>query len=196
MDLDTRFVDALTEPNLTVRQHDIVAEDLPVGEFDLVHARALLAHLPARDAVLHKMVAALRPGGWLLCEELDAITITLLAPDDPTARRIYTKVESAVAAAMARRGHDYEYARRQPARLVAEGLVDVNGEGRSFLRRRGEDAETARLTVEQLTDQMLEAGDVVEADVRSYLELLKARDFLGQTALMVAAWGRRPPFRS
>ena len=34
------------EPNLEVRRHDITVEDLPEGQFDLVHTRWLLHHLP------------------------------------------------------------------------------------------------------------------------------------------------------
>ncbi len=192
IDLDTRFVETLSEPNLTVKKHDITREALPVDEFDLVHARALLAHLPDRDSVLARIVAALRPGGWLLCEELDGLTIALLAPQDPVASTVYAKVEAAVAAAMARRGHDYEFGRRLPALFLAHGLVEVNGEGRTFLRRPGADALTARLTVEQLEDDMVQAGDVDRDDVRAYLKLLENPSFLAQTALMVAAWGRRP----
>src|SRR5262249_46808189 len=61
-DLDTRFLAALRHDNLDVRRHDIVAKPPPEGAFDLVHARALLVHLTQREAVLDRMVAALRPG--------------------------------------------------------------------------------------------------------------------------------------
>jgi SAM-dependent methyltransferase len=39
--------------------------------FDLVHARLVLVHVPDRAAALATMVAALRPGGWLLVEDAD-----------------------------------------------------------------------------------------------------------------------------
>ncbi|HLL49805.1 MAG TPA: class I SAM-dependent methyltransferase, partial [Thermomicrobiales bacterium] len=65
-DIDTRFLDALAAPNVEVRQHNVVTEPLPEGAFDLVHARAVLEHLPQREQVLERMVAALKPGGWLL----------------------------------------------------------------------------------------------------------------------------------
>ena len=34
-------------------------------------ARLLLIHVPARDAVIPKLVRALKPGGWLVVEEYD-----------------------------------------------------------------------------------------------------------------------------
>jgi trans-aconitate methyltransferase len=39
--------------------------------FDLVHARLVLVHVPDRARALATMVAALRPGGWLLVEDAD-----------------------------------------------------------------------------------------------------------------------------
>jgi Dimethyladenosine transferase (rRNA methylation) len=36
-DLDTRFLEPLSQPNLEIRRHDIAAEELPDVEFDLVH---------------------------------------------------------------------------------------------------------------------------------------------------------------
>lgn len=58
-----RFLEALEEPNFEVWRHDVVADELPEAEFDLVHARFLLEHLPGREGALKKMAAALRPGG-------------------------------------------------------------------------------------------------------------------------------------
>ena len=65
-DIDTRFLGALAEPNLEVRRHAISADDLPEATLDLVHTRLVLMHLPAREHVLARLMAALKPGGWLL----------------------------------------------------------------------------------------------------------------------------------
>src|SRR5918911_827294 len=64
-DLDTRFLEAVRAPNLEVRRHDIVAEELPDAAFDLVHARTVLNHLGRRDLALRRMAASPRPGGWI-----------------------------------------------------------------------------------------------------------------------------------
>lgn len=45
-DIDTRFLDTLSLPNVEVRRHNIVADPMPEGAFDLVHARLVLSHLP------------------------------------------------------------------------------------------------------------------------------------------------------
>jgi SAM-dependent methyltransferase len=68
VDLDTRFID--NEPRIDARQVDILTGDLGPGEFDLVHCRALLHHLPGKQALaLKRMVGQLRPGGLLVAEE-------------------------------------------------------------------------------------------------------------------------------
>ncbi len=62
-DLDPRFLDTSDQPNLAVQRHDVVADPLPAEPFDLVHARLVLMHLPARERVLERLVATLKPGG-------------------------------------------------------------------------------------------------------------------------------------
>jgi len=69
-DIDTRFLEQLRLPNLEVRQHNIVTDPLPERAFDLVHARLVLAHVPERNMALRKLISVLRPGGWVLLEEL------------------------------------------------------------------------------------------------------------------------------
>src|SRR5215468_12462008 len=38
-DIDTRFLDEIRAPNFETWNHDITVENLPTGEFDLVHTR-------------------------------------------------------------------------------------------------------------------------------------------------------------
>src|SRR5436190_10029154 len=63
IDLDTRFVERLSHPNLEVRRHDIAAGPVDDRTFDLVHARLVLEHIPTRDDVLPQLVDMLNPGG-------------------------------------------------------------------------------------------------------------------------------------
>jgi ubiquinone/menaquinone biosynthesis C-methylase UbiE len=74
-DINTRFLESLQRPNLEVRRHNIVTDPLPEATFDLVHARLVLMHLPERDAVLARLIKALKPGGWLLDEEFDVLSM-------------------------------------------------------------------------------------------------------------------------
>jgi SAM-dependent methyltransferase len=55
-----------------VRRHDIATDPLPEATFDLVHSHLVLVHLPEREKALARMIAALKPGGWLVDEEFDS----------------------------------------------------------------------------------------------------------------------------
>ena len=79
-DLDSRFLQLLSYNNLEVRRHDIRTEELPRAEFDLAHARLVLIHLSDRQVALRRMIGALKPGGWMITEEFDALTFL----PDPT----------------------------------------------------------------------------------------------------------------
>ena len=70
-DMSPRFLGGHGLPNLEVRRHNILEDDLEAAHYDLVHCRALLMHLPDPIGALRRLVDAVRPGGWLLVEEAD-----------------------------------------------------------------------------------------------------------------------------
>lgn len=71
-DLDVRFLEEIDEPNLEVRRHDVLEDELEREAFDLVHARFLLEHLPRYREALTRMVDALDAGGWIVVEDVDS----------------------------------------------------------------------------------------------------------------------------
>ncbi|MFF5213582.1 class I SAM-dependent methyltransferase [Streptosporangium sp. NPDC000396] len=79
-------------PGLTVARHDVTADPLPEGAFDLIHARLVLSHLPERHRVLSKLLAALKPGGVIQIDEIDTThwpILTAATPQDAKAYRAY-----------------------------------------------------------------------------------------------------------
>jgi 2-polyprenyl-3-methyl-5-hydroxy-6-metoxy-1,4-benzoquinol methylase len=71
IDIDTRFIESLASDSIEVRRVDLRTDPLPQAEFDLVHARLVLEHLSDRRQILDRLVATLRPGGWILIEDYD-----------------------------------------------------------------------------------------------------------------------------
>jgi 2-polyprenyl-3-methyl-5-hydroxy-6-metoxy-1,4-benzoquinol methylase len=71
-DIDTRFLDSIQMSNAEIRRHDIATDTLPERTFDLVHARLVLSHVPARDTALARLAASLKHGGWLVIEDSDS----------------------------------------------------------------------------------------------------------------------------
>lgn len=191
-DIDPRFVEMLEHPNLSTRRHDVARDPLPESSFELVHARMVLSHVPARDEALRKMAAALKPGGWLLCEEGDNISVCLVSPSDDESVAVYRTVESAVATVMAGHGHAYDYGRGLLAAFRALGLADTAAEGRLLPRTAGASADVARLTVEQLRDEVIASRLATDAEVETYLALLHDPTFIALPLTLIATWGRRP----
>jgi SAM-dependent methyltransferase len=194
-DLDTRFVEPLDQPNLEARRHNIVTDELEEGAFDLVHTRFLLIHLPERDKALRKMVAALKPGGWLLVEEPDFISGVADPTSGAEAAALFDKLYAAHLRVQEARGIDTSYGRRLLSSLEAEGLSDVEAEGRVSILRFGAGSKgqvLGRLTLMQLREPMIEAGLTTQPEFDALMALLDDPRFAFMTMVVMAAWGRRP----
>ena len=68
-DVYLKFLEPLAGGPVEVLEHDILAQPLPEGEFDLVHSRLLVEHIGF--GAVPNLVAGLRPGGILLLEDYD-----------------------------------------------------------------------------------------------------------------------------
>jgi SAM-dependent methyltransferase len=191
-DLDTRFLEALTLPNLDVRRHDIVSDALPESRFDLVFSRLVLEHVQNRELALRRMLLALKPGGWLVCEDTDNTSVVLVSPMDTVSSELFTKVERAKDDLMATRGHVY-CGRQLYGFLQGLGLVDVGAEGRVPLLYAGTAPTHWKwLSVEQLREDTVNAHLAAEAEIEAYLALLDSPNFVAQGFTVTTAWGRRP----
>jgi SAM-dependent methyltransferase len=191
-DLDPRFLVACADATLTVQQHDITADPLPEAAFDLVHARLVLMHLPAREQALATLIRGLRPGGWLLLEE----QVTWLWHPDapPAAAALFERVQQAMACVTTARGMDLGWGNQLHRRLREEGLLNVEAAGACSRHAGGSQGATLwTLNVEQLRSALLGAGGLSEEDLVRYQALLEDPSITWLTPLVVATWGRRPP---
>lgn len=190
VDLQTTLLDRLTHPGLEVRRHDVVAEALPTGDFDLVHARWVL-HWPAgRATAIANMVEALRPGGLLLAEEPDFGSLFEALPDP--LRAVVMAALNALEEMSG--GMNCRYGRRLYPDLAAAGLADLRAEGRAHLIRGADDTSGAawlRLTVEKVRDRLIREG-IDEPVLHDALATLDDPSFSVPSPLTVAVWGRRP----
>src|ERR1700735_3015906 len=156
-DIVTRFLETPRETNLRSLRHDITGDTLPPAAFDLVHCRLVLAHVPDRHAVLSKLAAALKPGGQLVAEEMDFVSVVADA-GQPGGRAFNAAVASSNDVLQAR-GFDPEYGRVLLAGLAAAGLADIGTEGHVRLWPGGSPGATAwQLTFEQLRSDMAALG--------------------------------------
>src|SRR5262249_43069274 len=191
-DINTRFLDVLNRPNLEVRRHNIVSDPLPEGEFDLIHARLVLMHLAEHEDVFERLVKSLKPGGWLIDEEFDVLSL----PTDNNLNRHepVLKSFSAVNEILAERGVELRFGRFLYTRLRSLGLTGIGAEGRlSMGGGRSVVADLIRSTISQLRDGMIAGGRVTGEEIEHDLERLDDPDSLMLTPTMWSAWGRRPP---
>lgn len=191
-DLDTRFLAALTFPNLEVRCHDLLLDPLEADAFDLIHARFVVEHLRDRSTALRHLAAALRPGGWLLIEDTDSAT-WLPAPEvAPEAAALFQRWTHAYARFCEENGVDAYAGRRLYGELHALGLREVDAEGRVYMVRGGSaNAEVWRLSAEQVRDRIVRAGLLTAGDMGGLLALFADPAFVWMEGMVMAGWGQR-----
>ncbi|MFC1440566.1 methyltransferase domain-containing protein [Streptacidiphilus sp. N1-10] len=178
--------------NLTVMQHDIVSDDLPQNAFDLVHARLVLLHLPQRRQVLDRLVAALRPGGWLVLEEFDCGWVPVLTAPHPGAAELFEKVHAHLMRLLSEAGADPLWGRRVYGAMSQAGLTDLSSSTHAEAwAGGGAGIRLHRVNTEQVEDRLL-AGGVTAAELRDFWSLLDEPGFAVNSYPLVTVRGRRP----
>jgi ubiquinone/menaquinone biosynthesis C-methylase UbiE len=184
VDLQPALLGDLDEPNVEVRQLDVVTGELPEAAFDFVHTRAVLMHIGQRDEVLPKLVRALRPGGLLLLEEVD------MSPAfegdnifSETVRAVHPYIEAA--------GGSLRWARAMPDWVAAAGLEDI-GSSVEYVSFGGGSTLAQFFRLSWL--ELLEKLDFTEPE-RALIQACRAAldsphgDYPGWD--LVTVWGRR-----
>lgn len=173
-------------------RHDVVADELPEGPFDLVHARLLLVHLPEREAVIDRLRSCLRRGGHLFLEDADP-ALQPLSCIDPTGRpgELANEIRQGFRALLAQRGADLAFGRRLPRLLRDAGLVDVEAD--AYLPVAMAECIPLELaTLELIEDDLLDNG-VVSRDELDEHRANVARGLVDLSQPpMISASGRRP----
>jgi ubiquinone/menaquinone biosynthesis C-methylase UbiE len=191
-DVDTRFLSHLSAPNLEIRRHDIIEDDLETDQFDLAHCRGVLMHLPKPEKALRQMANALRPGGWLLIEEGDFGSILSIDITNPAAAD-FTALLRTVFDFVRKRGIMDPYFGRRVRSLVEQlQFIDVGQEGSTDIRRMSDPGASFGLISLQMLQSLIDAGLLTQQQLESVERLRSDPDFYGPGPTMFAAWGRRP----
>lgn len=190
VDIDLRFVDAAAAlGNLEFRRHDIAAAVPEPEAFDLAHARAVLEHVPERERALANMVSSVRPGGWVVVQDVDWRHFDAQELPEPfgTLHRSLGATYDAAA------GYDRNFGGRLHVSMSDAGLTEVELRGRVFAMHGGTpSAEWYLAALERAVPAIVDGG-LMDADAAA-AAIDQARDpsFLVQSPVSVAAWGRRP----
>jgi SAM-dependent methyltransferase len=191
LDLARREAEARGLANIEFRFADIT-QDEPEQEFNLVHARFILTHLPDPLGALRRMRQALKPGGAVVVEDID-FRGYFCEPECPAMWRyvaLYTET-------CRRKGGDANIGPRLPALLTEAGFENVQMNvvqpaGASF----GEVKLLTPITMENIADAVLAEGLASAAEIEQIVaELYDLAGTPGTVVSMprvVEAWGRNP----
>lgn len=168
VDLSTRFLPTPRPSNIAVQQADIRTVSLPEGSFDLVHARYVLIHLPDYDVLLSKLLAGLKPGGWLVLEEPDFSASRGITGDAEQLASV-EKVNQAVKTMYDKLGMDHAVGLKLPSLLQHQGVTQLRVENEAPLSPGGSGMATImKMSAEQLREKYLATGVVTESDLDRY----------------------------
>jgi SAM-dependent methyltransferase len=188
VDINASLLELIPAPNVTVRQMDVRAGELPGSGYDLVTCRALLHQIAAdAPAVLAKMAAALKPGGWLLVQEPD---FHLAATTEPEA---WAATWIGLLEWGRRNGVDWFIGRRLPGLIDGLGLertqakTDVQN-----IRGRDRGALYFQLFFAEVRDRVLASGLVDAKTLYATTALLNDPTYWTQCWMMTAVWARKP----
>ncbi|GGZ68662.1 methyltransferase domain-containing protein [Streptomyces echinoruber] len=190
-DIDVSRVAPAARPPVEVRVHDVGAEEPPDEGFDLVHARLVLVHVPDRARALRSMVAALRPGGYLLVEDADPALQPLACPDEHgPEQRLANRLRHAFRSLLADHGADLAYGRKLPRLLREAGLCEVAADA-WFPLASSAGAALEAATIRQIRGRLVTAGLATDEDVDRHLANIAAGRLDLTTAPLISARGRK-----
>ncbi len=189
-DIDTRFLDALGLDNVEVRCHDILTSPLPTAQFDLACARLVLEHVSDPDWALQRIAEALKPGGWLVVEDVETLSVA------PGTGEPYDRVSATMAAmrdVASAAGVKLRLGPSLARRLRTCGLDRVDCEGRlRMCRGNSPSARLARLNFEQLREPLLASRQLTIEQFDEDVARLDDDEYEWRSAILWTAWGQRP----
>jgi SAM-dependent methyltransferase len=195
-DLDTQFLDDLPHPPVEVVRHDITGDPVEQDAFDLVHARAVLEHLPSRGEVVPRLAKALRPGGVLVLEDivfgaaLLPVSGRIVGP--PSKAAAFSRVIPAMAAGFRAAGADPEFGLELSAALAAAGLRNGDAELTSRVVHGGsEESAFYTMALRELGPRLIAAGLLTAQELAEPLAFVQDPESRWFSLGMVTAWGWR-----
>ena len=194
-DLNTRFLGGSDLPdNIEVRKHDILADGFEPRAYDLVHARALLVHMPDPERTVARLAAAVRPGGWLLLEEADFSMFRASDAHYPGAEQFDRSVRRVLDAIGSAGIWDGALGHRIPLFAERLGFERTGHDCEPFMARSGDDpgGRFWSMTFPLSGPQLVAAGAVEHTDLDHVQACLADPEFRFIAGVLFGSWGRRP----
>ena len=165
-----------------------------LGEFDAIVGRRVLMYVPEPDAVVAGLARRLRPGGRLICQELDATMVPASTVPLPLHRQVHRWIWATVEA----EGADPGIGLRLPGLLAGAGLVVEGARAEGLVETAGRRHHTGRV-VAAISARIVARGvatlDEIQPatlDERLAAELARhpGASFVGD--VLFSVWARKP----
>ena len=187
IDIDLQF-HAHMPDNVIVQELDIENDPLPIEEFDIVHARAVLQHVPSREEVMPKLISALKPGGWLVLEEGQFLGFSEQGLSEP-----YRTVHKVISSGSQDEWRDPNFGLQILDRMRASGLTELDVIGDVWAMRPGEPSgEWWFLALERAIPRLVEAGIMDKSDEDIVLNQVREPGFVMLSPVSMITFGRKP----
>lgn len=184
-DLDVRRLEPA--PNVTVLETDITTHAFEPASFDLIHARAVMCHLPTRDQIVADALDWLTPGGWFVVE--DVYTLPVGSSPYP-AMNVYAQAAAASAQA---RGADMQWGTKLPGLMAQHGYVDIQVETKPRMIGLGGLADDLwRLNLVQAGPHLIAKGLFTQDALDDCLALIDDPGFVDVRYIGISVWARKP----
>lgn len=193
VDLNPRHVEPAD--NLTIVAADI-RDGLPFpGQFDVVHTRLCLLHIPERLQIMKVLVDALKPGGWLVIGEFASPPLRVVTSPDEESTQLWLKVTNALMAGITRfNGADMDWWPYAVHEVMLEhGLAEVHHSEHNHSWNGGEGPE-ARFHYTnsiQLAEPIIGCGVTAE-ELERFRTLTENPRFRATNYQFVNTRGRKP----
>jgi len=185
-DIRPDLMRGIESDNLEVRAFDVVHDDAPGFDFDLVAIRAVLHHLPERREVVARMAKWIKPGGWLLVQEPDFYPTWTVEPQSQ--RKLWEEFVAWAASHQI----DYYVGRKIPSWLQAEGLAAIESEGHAALYNGGSTfAQWWDYGLREIADRLKSEGGVSEEALSEFFRLASDPGYWTSTIAFTATIGQK-----
>jgi SAM-dependent methyltransferase len=175
-----------------VEYRELRVEDLDERQgFDLVYARFVLTHLRQPAEALQAMIAAARPGGMVVVEDVDMSGRFCHPPSEA-----FDRYEDLYCRAGRARGGDPDIGRRLPLMFLDAGLTDIGARIEQPLGFERDIKLMTPLTLETVADAIVEESLATREELEALLDDLYALVADPRTIItfprVVQVWANRP----
>lgn len=140
------------------------------------------------------MTAALRPGGWLVVEDVDNDFAQAIDRAHPLAEAFDSCYRKRIDWGCAAGIFDLRFGKALPVHMHALGLVDMGNEGIARIFHGGDPFSLMWIkTWERVDEAMVAQGALTESESADMRRAYEDPAFMYRAQLTQAVWGRKPP---